>query len=196
MTNGDADLPAWIKVLERPSLDPKLSDDAIIEELSVRLAALYERYADTPPVDGCPDIVLGLALDYLPCFRIRDQERLPVSGAPQKADRWAIRAQALGELRKREREAVREGKSLRGLPEQVARDIAKQRSDIEQAARRANRDNPDVKIRKAPSAKTVRNLMLQRIPFPMEWKGNPTRARSQRLLWRAATQMRHWAARR
>jgi len=191
----DAEIPDWIEILQRPPLQPKLSDENIIDEFCVRLAALFECYHYELPPGGCPEIILGLAREHLPAFQIEARKKLPVSGAPIKQQRWAVRAQAMSELRKLERAAERAGLTKRGLQRRAAEKVFKTNRQIENNARRKHKDDPAAQkwIRKTPSIKTIQNLMAAKIPFPAAMEPDPASERAKVLLWRAAERMQRQA---
>jgi hypothetical protein len=195
--DDDKSIPRWIEVLARPPLDSRLSDDQIIAELRERLSALFERYGFDAEPSECPEIVLGMARDYILSFKIRQNKKLPVSGAPIKALRWAVRAQAIGELRKLERGAAKRGETTRGLTRKAAENVYNRNSKIEARARRTHRDNPQrlKAIIKTPSVKTIQNLMISKIPFPSDWEPDPADIRAMKLLWIAAGQLRNPSSR-
>jgi hypothetical protein len=181
---NEAEIPEWIAILytrQRPIDTKKLNKDELVGEFEKRFVALLQKSASVSSLDGWRNVAIDLALEFHPAFKIKDENALPVSGRPITSFRWMIKNAFLSRKRKLEREAERKafGTRREGMPIQkaaeTAREIAKEWSAAEAAAKYATRHLPADKsddIDKTPTAKTIQNLASDRIPFPAEWSAH------------------------
>jgi hypothetical protein len=155
-----------------------LNKDELTGEFEKRFVALLQKTGSENSLDGWRDVAIDLALEFHPAFKIKEQNTLPVSGRPIKSFRWSIKNAFLSRKRRLDQEAeeraagtVTEDKAVHNAA-QAAREVAQEWGAVEAAARVRTRHlsvRHSDGIMKTPSAKTIRNLASERIPFPAEW---------------------------
>ena len=181
LRKNEPDLPGWMEVLDprqRPLDSKKLTNDELTSEFEKRFVALLQKSGSDSLLDGWRDVAIDLALEFHPAFKIKEQNRIPVSGRPVAAYRWIMKNAFLSRKRRLEREAELAAIATRtkGKPIQMAaeaaREVAKEFGAAEAIARSATRHlsaNHSDGIKKTPTAKTIENWGSERIPFPQEW---------------------------
>lgn len=179
--NNEAELPEWITVLDprqRPLDTNKLNNDELVTEFEKRFVALLQKCGSDNSLDGWRDVAIDLACEFHPAFKIKEQNKLPVSGRPITSFQWMIKNAFLSRKRKLERQAEHDAAGTRFEDKpikkaaQAAREISKEWSIAEATARAATRllkAEASDDIERAPSEKRIQNLAAETIPFPAEW---------------------------
>jgi hypothetical protein len=164
--NGDDDLPAWIKILERGPLNvDRLSPKKLQSEFEDRIPALLESYGADNTLEGWRDAAIQLALTYHPALIIKRNFRKAKSNRPVTAEPWLHRQAVLSRKRKLVADAKQRGLSTR-VDAEAARQVHKELSRNEAAARLRLRGKDTSKIIRTPSAKRLQNLLTKKIPLP------------------------------
>jgi hypothetical protein len=112
----EVDLPLWVAVLDpkqKPIDTKKLNKDELIAEFEKRFVALLQKSGSNNSLDGWRDVAIDLAFEFHPAFKIKEREKLPVSGRPITPFLWMIRNAFFSRKRKLEQDAEREAAGTR-----------------------------------------------------------------------------------
>jgi hypothetical protein len=164
--NDDDELPAWIKILERGSLNvDRLTPARLKSEFEARIPALLESYGADNTLDGWRDVAIQLAITYHPALTIKTNFRKAKSNRPVEAGPWLHRQAVLSRKRKLVADAKRRGLSTR-VDAEAARQVHTEYARNEAAARLRLRGKDTSKIIKTPSVKRLQNLLTTKPSFP------------------------------
>jgi hypothetical protein len=165
MAHDEHELPAWVRILAQGPLNDKMTPAEQQAAYAELLPALLESYGVENTLDGWRDTAINLAIEYHHAFKVQKTRRLPVSGRPISDQRWFCRNQVLAKVRVLKAMAKNKGTSPTRLHAEAARQVHVQLAAVERRARQRLRGKDASHILKTPSAKTLQNLLSQKIPL-------------------------------